>query len=167
MKKTLTILLLTMGLLFTVSCGSKKATTEPVSVTHYKEVEKIVRDTIVQTKADSVRTVVQIDCPDGAKPILTPALSKGEGAKRGRILLPPKLTLNGNQLTIDCKAEAEKLALQLYDKYVKEHKWEVIIQEVEKPFAWYHKTLMWVGGITLIALLLPLIVFLIKPKLFK
>lgn len=164
MKNIITMLLLTMGLLFAVSCKSKRTVSEPLQVTHYKEVEKIVRDTIVQTKTDSVRTVVQIDCSDSGKPILTPALSKGEGAKRGRILLPPKLTLNGNQLTIDCKAEAEQLALQLYDNYVKEHKQETIIKEVEKPFAWYHKALMWVGGISLIIIGASVLFTFFKPK---
>lgn len=154
------MLFLTMGLLFVVSCGSKKGITEPVQVTHYKEVEKIVRDTIIETKTDSVRTIVQIDCPDGGKPTI-----KTLKATKGRHLQPLELQLNGNQLTIDCKAEAEKIALKLYDKYVKEHKQEVIIQEIEKPFAWYHKALMWVGAITLLAFGLWLIVFIKNPKI--
>ncbi|EKB58407.1 hypothetical protein [Bergeyella zoohelcum] len=166
MKNIITVLFLTIGFLCAVSCGSKKGITEPVQVTHFKEVEKIVRDTIIETKTDSVRTVVQIDCPDGGKPILTPALSEGKGG-RGRILLPPKLTLNGNQLTIDCKAEAENIALQLYDNYVKEHKREVIIKKVEKPFAWYHKILMWAGGISLSILALGVLLTFFKPKFLK
>lgn len=167
MKQFLTVLLTTTVLFFAVSCKSKRTVSEPLQVTHYKEVEKIVRDTIITTKADSVRTVVQIDCPDGGKPILTPALSEGKGAKSGRILLPPKLTLNGNHLTIDCKAEAENIALQLYDNYVKEHKQEVIIKKVEKPFAWYHKILMWVGGISLSILALGVLLTFFKPKFLK
>lgn len=162
MKQFLIVLLTTMGLLFVVSCRSKKATTEPLQITHYKEVEKIVRDTIIETKTDSVRTIVQIDCPDGGKPTV-----KTLKATKGRHLQPLELQLNGNQLTIDCKAEAEKIALQLYDNYVKEHKQEVIIKKVEKPFAWYHKALMWVGGISLIIIGVSVLFTFFKPKFLK
>lgn len=162
MKNIITMLLLTMGLLFVVSCGSRKEATEPLQVTHYKEVEKIVRDTIVETKTDSVRTVVQIDCPDGAKPAI-----KTLKATKGRHLQPLELQLKGNQLTIDCKAEAEKIALKLYDNYVKEHKQEVIIKKVERPFAWYHKALMWIGSVTLLAFGLWLMAYIVQPKFLK
>ena len=70
--------------------------------------------------------------------------------KKGKILQPPKLTLQGNQLTIDCKAEAEKLALKLYDKYVKEHETKTNVQYIEKPFKWYHSALMYFGGLRLL-----------------
>lgn len=162
MKQFLTVLLTTTVLFFAVSCKSKRTVSEPLQVTHFKEVEKIVRDTIIETKTDSVRTVVQIDCPDGAKPAI-----KTLKATKGRHLQPLELQLNGNQLTIDCKAEAEKIALKLYDNYVKEHKQEVIIKKVEKPFAWYHKILMWAGGISLSILALGVLLTFFKPKFLK
>lgn len=162
MKQFLTVLLTTTVLFFAVSCKSKRTVSEPLQVTHFKEVEKIVRDTIIETKTDSVRTVVQIDCPDGSKPAI-----KTLKATKGRHLQPLELQLNGNQLTIDCKAEAEKIALKLYDNYVKEHKQEVIIKKVEKPFAWYHKILMWAGGISLSILALGVLLTFFKPKFLK
>lgn len=145
-------------LAFAFSCKSTQ-TAEPLQITHYKEVEKIVRDTIIETKTDSVRTIVQIDCPDGAKPTV-----KTLKATKGRHLQPLDLKLNGNQLTIDCKAEAEKIALQLYDNYVKEHKQEVILKEIEKPFKWYHEILMWAGGFTLIFIIIGALLAYFKPK---
>ena len=110
------------------------------------EKEVVVRDTIVLTPKDSVRTIVKIDCPEGGKPKIQ-TLVQG---KKGKILQPPKLTLQGNQLTIDCKAEAEKLALKLYDKYVKEHETKTNVQYIEKPFKWYHSALMYFGGLSLL-----------------
>ena len=86
---------------------------------------------------------MKIECPDGGKP----KIKDIKHGQKGSILKPPEVSLNGNQITIDCKAQAEKLALKLYDKYVKEHESKIQVQYIEKPFAWYHKALMWVGGI--------------------
>lgn len=143
----LKIISICLALFFAVSCGSRKPA-EPLIIENTKTLEKevVVRDTIVLTPKDSVRTIVKIDCPEGGKPKIQ-TLVQG---KKGKILQPPKLTLQGNQLTIDCKAEAEKLALKLYDKYVKEHETKTNVQYIEKPFKWYHSALMYFGGLSLL-----------------
>ena len=143
----LKIISICLALVFAVSCGSRKSA-EPLIIENTKTLEKevVVRDTIVLTPKDSVRTIVKIDCPEGGKPKIQ-TLVQG---KKGKILQPPKLTLQGNQLTIDCKAEAEKLALKLYDKYVKEHETKTNVQYIEKPFKWYHSALMYFGGLSLL-----------------
>jgi lipoprotein len=143
----LKIISICLALVFAVSCGSRKPA-EPLIIENTKTLEKevVVRDTIVLTPKDSVRTIVKIDCPEGGKPKIQ-TLVQG---KKGKILQPPKLTLQGNQLTIDCKAEAEKLALKLYDKYVKEHETKTNVQYIEKPFKWYHSALMYFGGLSLL-----------------
>ena len=143
----LKIISICLALVFVVSCGSRKPA-EPLIIENTKTLEKevVVRDTIVLTPKDSVRTIVKIDCPEGGKPKIQ-TLVQG---KKGKILQPPKLTLQGNQLTIDCKAEAEKLALKLYDKYVKEHETKTNVQYIEKPFKWYHSALMYFGGLSLL-----------------
>ena len=143
----LKIISICLALVFAVSCGSRKPA-EPLIIENTKTLEKevVVRDTIVLTPKDSVRTIVKIDCPEGGKPKIQ-TLVQG---KKGKILQPPKLTLQGNQLTIDCKAEAEKLALKLYDKYVKEHETKTNVQYIEKPFEWYHSALMYFGGLSLL-----------------
>lgn len=148
MKNILKILAAFCLLLIAGSCGTKRQVAEPITATESKEVRTVERDTVVLTKTDSVKTVVQIDCTDKENPKI-----KAISQTPGRILKPTKLALNGNQLTIDCKAEAEKIALKLYDNYVKEHKKEVVLKEVEKPFKWYYKALMWLGGISLLILI--------------
>ena len=147
MNTYLKIISICLALVFAVSCGSRKPA-EPLIIENTKTLEKevVVRDTIVLTPKDSVRTIVKIDCPEGGKPKIQ-TLVQG---KKGKILQPPKLTLQGNQLTIDCKAEAEKLALKLYDKYVKEHETKTNVQYIEKPFKWYHSALMYFGGLCLL-----------------
>lgn len=162
MKNTLKTLAAFCLLLIIGSCGTKRKATEPITINETKEVRIVERDTVVLTKTDSVQTIVQIDCTDKETPKI-----KTVSQTPGRILKPTKLTLNGNQLTIDCKAEAEKIALKLYDNYVKEHRKEVVLKEVEKPFKWYHTALMWLGGITLIAIGLSLIAFFSKPKILR
>ena len=141
----LKIISICLALVFAVSCGSRKPA-EPLIIENTKTLEKevVVRDTIVLTPKDSVRTIVKIDCPEGGKPKIQ-TLVQG---KKGKVLQPPKLTLQGNQLTIDC--EAEKLALKLYDKYVKEHETKTNVQYIEKPFKWYHSALMYFGGLSLL-----------------
>ena len=143
----LKIISICLALVFAVSCGSRKPA-EPLIIENTKTLEKevVVRDRIVLTPKDSVRTIVKIDCPEGGKPKIQ-TLVQG---KKGKVLQPPKLTLQGNQLTIDCKAEAEKLALQLYDKYIKEHETKTNIQYIERPFKWYHSALMYFGGLCLL-----------------
>ena len=143
----LKIISICLALFFAVSCGSRKPA-EPLIIENTKTLEKevVVRDTIVLTPKDSVRTIVKIDCPEGGKPKIQ-TLVQG---KKGKVLQPPKLTLQGNQLTIDCKAEAEKLALKLYDKFIKEHETKTNIQYIERPFKWYHSALMYFGGLCLL-----------------
>lgn len=157
----LKIISICLALVFAVSCGSRKPA-EPLIVENTKTITKetLVRDTVVVTQRDSVRTIVKIDCPEGGKPKIQ-TLVQG---KKGKVLQPPKLTLQGNQLTIDCKAEAEKLALKLYDKYVKEHESKKIPVYIEKPFKWYHKGLMYLGGIFILILALFALTGVLKWK---
>ena len=163
MNTYLKIISICLALVFVVSCGSRKPA-EPLIIENTKTLEKevVVRDTIVLTPKDSVRTIVKIDCPEGGKPKIQ-TLVQG---KKGKILQPPKLTLQGNQLTIDCKAEAEKLALKLYDKYVKEHETKTNVQYIEKPFKWYHSALMYFGGLSLLLfIIIGIAPLFIKPKI--
>lgn len=149
MNHILKVISICFALVLMGSCGSRKQPkrdlSEPLVLTKDKEVKIVERDTLILTKTDSVQSIVQIDCPENGMPkIKTIKESKG-----GNIIRPLDLKLHGNQLTIDCKAQAEKLALKLYDKYVKENEVKGFIQEIEKPFTWYHKALMWLGGVFL------------------
>lgn len=121
------------------------ATTETVQTVTIKEV---IRDTVYEIKPDSSYYKAYLECINGkvvvkqnTKPIL----------KSGKFLQPPKVNLKDNILTIDCKAEAQKLFAQWKDTYTKEHK--SIIQKipypVEKPLSWWQKTEIILGRLFL------------------
>lgn len=162
MNAYLKIISICLALVFAVSCGSRK-TAEPLIIENTKTITKetLVRDTVVVTQRDSVRTEVMIDCPEGGTPKIR---TINNNPTKGRILQPPQVSLNGNKLTIDCKAEAEKLALKLYDKYVNEHESKQIPIYIEKPFKWYHSALMWFGGIFILILSLFALTGILKWK---
>nr|DAX47403.1 MAG TPA: hypothetical protein [Caudoviricetes sp.] len=158
----LKIISICLALVFAVSCGSRKPA-EPLIIENTKTITKetLVRDTVVVTQRDSVRTEVMIDCPEGGTPKIRTIY---KNPPKGRILQPPEVTLSGNKLTIDCKAEAEKLALKLYDKFIKEHESQKIPIYIEKPFKWYHKGLMCLGGIFILILALFVLTGILKWK---
>ncbi len=49
---------------------------------------------------------MKIECPDGGNP----KIKDIKHGQKGSILKLPEVSLNGNQLTIDCKAQAEKIS---------------------------------------------------------
>lgn len=121
------------------------ATTETINTVTIKEV---IHDTVFEIKPDSSYYKAYLDCVDGkvvvkknTKPLI----------KSGKFLQPPKVNLKDNILTIDCKAEAQKLFAQWKDTYTKDHK--SVIQKipyaVEKPLSWWQKTEIILGRIFL------------------
>jgi len=121
------------------------ATTETTKIITIKEV---VRDTVFETKKDSSYYKAYLECVNGkvvlksdTKPIVKP----------GKFLQPPKVNLKDNILTINCKAEAQKLFAQWKDTYTKEHQSDIkrIPYAVEKPLSWWQKTEIILGRIFL------------------
>lgn len=132
-----------------VACKTKQPL-EPVTIEKVKTITKIERDTIIRTEADSSYYFAYVDCVDG-KPILrepkkNPAAPK---SKAGKNLQIPNVKLTGNQLEVDCVKEAQDLFLKWQETYISENTKTSIPVYIEKPFKWYHKTLMWIGGIFL------------------
>lgn len=168
MKNILTFIFTCLAIVFLVSCGSRKpqAMPEPIVLTEIKEVKEIVRDTIFKIEKDSAFYKAYIDCKDGVPKLVNPQ-SKG-----GKNLQPPQVDLdkNGN-LTIQVQTLAQELFKQWKEKHIKETKPKVVyvdkIEYRDKPFEWYHTALMWLGGITLIAISLLLIAFFTKPKILR
>ena len=102
--RILTALSICFVFVLMVSCISRKperqTLPEPIVIENIKTVEKetIVRDTMILTPKDSIRTIVKIECPDGGEP----KIKDIKHGQKGSILKPPEVSLNGNQLTIDC-----------------------------------------------------------------
>lgn len=134
------------------------ATTETTNTITTKEV---IRDTIFQTQKDSSYYKAYLDCVDGkvvvkqdTKPII----------KSGKFLHPPKVNLKDNILTIDCKAEAQKLFAQWKDVYRENMKsvLQKIPYPVEKPLTWWQKTQIILGRIFLALIIVFTIVGVLK-----
>lgn len=134
------------------------ATTETIKSITTKEV---VRDTTFNIPKDSSYYKAYLECINGkvvlkqdAKPIVKP----------GKFLQPPKVNLKDNILTIDCKAEAQKLFAQWKDTYTKEHQSDIkrIPYAVEKPLSWFQQTEIILGRIFLGLILIFTIVGVLK-----
>lgn len=173
MKNIITFISICLAIVLLVSCGSRKpqeqAIPGPIVLTETKEIKEIVRDTIFKIEKDSAFYKAYIDCRDG-KPILTiPPTPKG-GTKGIIKPLEVGLDKNGN-LTIKAETKAQELFKQWKEKHIKENiPKPIYVDKVvykDTPFTWYHKALMWLGGITLIAIGLSLIAFFSKPKILR
>lgn len=136
-----------------VSCGSRKPL-PPETITGTLVVKQVIRDTVLKVQADSTYYHAWIECVNG-KPVLREPKpeNKEKRAKNQdhkRALQKPKVILDENgKLTVECRKEVEQVKAQLtayYESRLKEYTQPV---EIEKPFAWYHKILMWAGGIFL------------------
>ena len=132
-----------------VACKSKQPL-EPVTIETVKTITKVERDTIIKTEADSSYYFSYIDCVNGKPIIRQPDPKKDPGApksKAGKNLLIPNVTLQGNKLEVDCYKKAQDLFFNWKETYIEENTKTSVPVYIEKPFKWYHKMLMWAGGI--------------------
>lgn len=149
-------MLIAVGLLLIafISCGSEKRpamSEKPIVITETKEIKETVRDTVFKVEKDYAFYEAYIECRDGKPHLISP---KSVG---GNMILPPtgKIDQDG-KLKISIETRAKELFHQWKEKYIKETKPEIVYlhivktRYIEKPFAWYHKALMWAGGISLL-----------------
>jgi hypothetical protein len=143
-------------LLFMTSCKSNKVVIQ----------KEITSDAIVETLHDTVFTVEKdssfynalLECQNG-KVAIKAVTSTGSGRK----LQTPKVSIQDNQLKIDCKAEAELLFAFWKSQYVKNYK------ETQKPvivneLTWFEKTQIYIGRIAILLIALYLLLLLFKFK---
>lgn len=145
-------LLSVLVMVILVSCRSRKlekqVLQDPVILTQTKEVKVVEKDTIFKIEADSTFYKAFIECRDGKPKIISPSIQKG------RDLLPPKVNIDqqGN-LTVSIQTQARELLKKWQETYTKEVVPKPIyvdkIVYKDTPFTWYHKALMWSGGLFL------------------
>lgn len=170
MKKILKLISICLALVFVVSCGSRKlekqVLPEPIVLTQTKEVKEIVRDTIFKIEKDSAYYKAYIDCKNGKPKLVNPKTQPGKN------LPPPKVDIDkeGN-LTIRAETKAQELFKQWKEKHIKENiPKPIYVDKVvykDTPFTWYHKALMWLGGISLIIIGASVLFTFFKPKFLK
>lgn len=155
-----------------VSCSVRKPAPEPVIIENTKTITQVVKDTIYKVEADSSFYNAYVECVNG-KPVLLSnedqsyfqtqvKQEKLPKSRPGKYLDIPKVNLQNGLLTVNCEKRAQELFKQWQEKYVQENKKETIIQYVEKPLKWYHKALMWFGGISLVLCAIGLVLFIKK-----
>ncbi|MNF51769.1 hypothetical protein D3C85_112970 [compost metagenome] len=148
-----------------VSCKSTSVvpptTTEKTITTTIKEV---IHDTIFQTEKDSSYYKAYLECVNG-KVVITK--DKKPVAKPGKHLEPPKVNLQDNILTIDCKAEAQKMFAKWKDVYIKEHQQD--IQKIPYPvpleLSWWQYTQIILGRLFIVIAFLIGLVFAFKNRI--
>lgn len=147
MKSFLNAISILFFLVLLVSCSGRKPL-EPVIVETTKTIKEVVKDTAIAVKADSSYYRAYIDCRDG-KPTITNTQSK-----TGLNLKAPKVNLRNGLLQVNCKIDSSAVAFKYLQKYITVEKPKIVVapkvEYIEKPFRWYHKTLMWIGAIFLI-----------------
>lgn len=141
-----------------VSCTSRKPT-QPMVTENTKTIQKIIRDTVYEVKADSSYYQAYIDCANG-NPILVENFNDFQKKKsevlqkpksqQGKYLKPPKIDLKDGLLTVNCEAEAQQLFKQWKETYIKENLSTKTPIYIESPLKWYQKILMWIGGVFLL-----------------
>lgn len=144
--------------LVVVAVGCKSAAPlPPETKTEIKEttITETIKDTVFLTEKDSSFYKAYIECVNGK-----PQLKEAEQTP-GRKLKAPDVKLNGNELSVDCIAEAEKLFAQ----WKEVHKADKVFTEVrtpypvviEKPFTQFQVVQLWCGKIFLLIVLLLII----------
>ena len=163
MKKFLTFIsLLFVLLLALVSCASKKPS-EPVIIESTKTITKIQRDTVLVVKPDSSYYKAYVECRDGK-----PYIVRDSIVEKGKRISVPKVEIKNNYLQVKCKVDSAKIALKWWETNTTIQDPKIIyipkVEYIEKPFRWYHKTLMWIGGIFLFLSAVGIVLkFTVKP----
>lgn len=159
MKLFFSFILFCFSLVFVVSCRSRKPP-EPVIVEKVITEKQIQRDTLVVTQTDSAAIKAYIDCVN-SKPIIV-----NQTTTQGRTL-KPSIQQQGNEFIFSAEKGKEEIPVKTVEKIRNETVPQIIykdkIVETEKPFRWYHKVLMWTGGISLLLLAVGLSLKFIKP----
>ena len=161
MKNFLTFISLFCFLSALISCVSKKPA-EPVIVETTKTITEVLKDTVFTVKADSSYYKAYVDCRDGKPVITNTEIKSGFNSKA------PKVNLKNGLLQVNCKIDSSAVAFKYLQKYITVEKPKIVVvpkvEYIEKPFRWYHKFLMWTGGIFLFLSAVGIVLkFTVKP----
>lgn len=152
-------------LMLTTSCN-RKLTPQVIERTDTVKVQSVVervRDTTIWIESDSSESMWLIDC-EGENARLKQILAYNSGSR----VKPPTVYLKNNILTAKCKEDSLIMVLQLKDKTITEltkinnEKQTVVTEYKTNGFV---KVLAWVGGISLVLIVLVVVWKVAKWKL--
>ncbi|TWI22195.1 hypothetical protein [Sphingobacterium siyangense] len=139
------ILFLIVGLF---GCRSKRIASDPPTVTETQVIRDSIvkRDTVFHIPAEESSYTATLAVEKNKVVIIDAA---ARPSKDGT-LKNPVVRIENNKLTVDCETRAKELFAEWQEKHRLNTR-TVTIQKppvyIEKPFSWYHRTLMWLGGI--------------------
>ena len=135
--------------LFGQSCSTPKITTSETTTTNSSEV---IRDTTIVFPADSAWLRAWLECDSLGNVLMRELIAKnGERSNVSAQLTPVPANKDGPKgalLDVQFACDSLRQEIQIRDKIIETIKSqkETIIIEVDKPYPWYTKMLMWFGG---------------------
>lgn len=159
-KATLNLLMLILVIGMLSSCKSSIPLAS-TNTTKTVTVKEIVHDTFIKVEKDSSYYKALLKCIEG-KVVVKEIIKEVPG----KHIAPPKVTINNDQLEVDCEARARELLLEWKSK----QKTEVITIEknipypVERELTFFQKLFIWCGKILLLLLLILGVGWILKIK---
>lgn len=136
------------------SCKSPEVVT--IKETKTETITETVHDTVFEIQADSSYYDAYIKCIND-KPILTQPTSRP-----GKKLSPPKVGLKDSTLTVDCKAEAQRLFASWKAKHTTTAIIKEVPVEVPRKLTFWQNTLQTMGVLFLIIIVTATIQLIFK-----
>ena len=144
------------AMLLVTSCNSSKPVVIKTKTETTKTVTETVHDTVFKIEKDSSSYKALIECINGK-----PKIKDVVHSKSGKNLKPPKVSLKGNYIQVDCEVKAQELFAQWKSKFIQE------INKTQTPVVVYKLTFWQEAQIKGFRLLTLLLLLFLGYNLFK
>jgi len=123
------------------------------------EIVEVVRDTIIYVPSDQATVKALLEC-DSTGQILIKQIQ----TLQGKLNAKANIRIVENTIIADCFCDSLSIYLQLKDRYqtTTTNTTETKVMWMDKELKWWQKMLLWVGGISLIAIIIGAIIGLKK-----
>jgi hypothetical protein len=146
-----------------VSCKSNSVPLSTKTEVNTITTKEVIKDTLFEIPKDSSYYKAWLDCYNGK------VIIKGTPqVKAGKFLNIPKVSIQNNQLNIDCQTEAQRLFAEWKETYISEHKQEKITIPVpyKVPLTYWQQTEIWCGRIFIGLVILTIVYLILKLEKF-
>lgn len=167
MKKFVTVL--AIGVLGLCGCSPKMYPHRTESAEHTVTVTETVRDTVVQVRPDSsiVRALIRCDSTGRARLEEIRMLRESSRLQQALSVESPAEAYQPTVVTVKAVVDSMGIYLTLRERHREEQQVRTVETIVEKEvnvLRWWQTALMWMGGVSLIGLLVSFILLLIRKR---
>jgi hypothetical protein len=126
------------------------------------EIVEIVRDTTIYIPPDQATVKALLECDSTGQ-----VLIKQIETLQGKLNAKANIRIVDNTIIADCICDSLNIYMQLKDRYqtTTVNATETKVMWMEKELKWWQKMLLWIGGISLIAIVIGSILTL-KKRIF-